>query len=351
MARIPRPDDPSQPEDALHRAQAYVLDDEGPVKVDADIEKHISEADYWATDWRLRELEFEPNDRRAEHGKYMAALYKVCRDYGNQLLKPFPLGVARWLAQEAENVCGDLPSQILKRPEEGVQTTNFFQENQFGLLREEWLKQDKNPALILQALSLAKELETLPPGWVLDIMIEAGAKVYGSNGDLDFGEALRLTPKKIKEARSAQKKVWVADLVAEAVDADLTPDEAKELAIFEAEHVYGWLQYAPGTVQKYYELHVNERDGFGSSFMYSLDCNGLGTDQVYHSIRLPYWRKKVLKVRLEAYREAYEFNPATDGVGLDRAKRLKHVVRKTVDALRRNEPPMNKYDQYIESDF
>jgi hypothetical protein len=351
MPRIPHSDDPPPPDEDQPSSAGAQLGIEGSAEVSKRVEKHIRDADYWATDWRLNELKFEKKSRHDEQRIYLAALREVCLDYSNQTLKEFPLGIARWLAQEAENVCGDLPSQILKRPEEGVQTVSFVQENQFELLREEWLKQSRNPAFILQALSLAKEFGTLPPDWVLDLMIEAGAKVYGSDGDLDFGEALGLTPKKIKEARSAQKKVWVADLVAEAVDAGLTPAEAKELAIFEAEHVYGWPQYAPGTVQKYYEQHANERDGFGRSFMYSLGWYGLGSDWVYQSFRLPYWRRKVLKARLAAYREAYEFYPETNDVELDRAKRLPHVVGKTVDALRRNEPPKNMLDLYVESDF
>ena len=105
----------------------------------------------------------------------------------------------------------------------------------------------------------------------MDIITEAGAKVYHSDGDKDFGEALGLTPTKIKGVRAAQRKAWLADLVAEAIDARLSPAEARELAIFEAELVYGWPQYAPGSVQKYYEQHVSERNGFEQSFMYSLE--------------------------------------------------------------------------------
>ena len=158
MPKTSNPDDPLLSEDGQPRAPA------------ADIEKHIVEADYWATDWRLRELEFEPNARRAEHAKYMAALHKLCRDYTNQVLREFPLGVARWLAQESENVCDDLPSQVFKRPNEGIQTPNFVHENQFRLLWDEWEKQNHNPAIILQALSKARELGVLPPDWVLTLL-------------------------------------------------------------------------------------------------------------------------------------------------------------------------------------
>lgn len=351
MVRIPHPDDPPLPDGDHPPADRSSRMLEDLDEASSEIEEHIREADYWAKDWRLHELDFEREARLAEQLKYIVALREVCRDYDNQVLKEFPLGVARWLLQEAENVCSGVPSQILKCPEEGVRTASLAHDNWFEVTREEWGKQNQNPAFILQALSIAKEQDILPPNWVLNLLIEAGSKVYQSDGDMDFGEALGLTPKKIKEARSGQKKEWVADLVAEAVDAGLTPAEAKELAIFEAEHVYGWPQYAPSTVQKYYEQHANERDGFGRSFMYSLGWYGLGSDSVHQSIRLPYWRGKVLKARLAAYREAYEFYPETNDVELDRAKRLPHVVDKTVDALRRNEPPKNMFDQYIESDF
>ena len=167
MVKIPHPDDPLPTEEDLSREQNFALHGEEPVQVAAGIEKHIGEADYWATDWQLRELGFDPHARRAEHRKYMTALHKVCRDYSNGLLKRFPLGVARWLKQETENVCDGLPSQVLKRPNEGIQTPNFAHENQFDLLLEEWERQNHNPAIILQALSKAKELDVLPPDWVV----------------------------------------------------------------------------------------------------------------------------------------------------------------------------------------
>ena len=57
----------------------------------------------------------------------------------------------------------------------------------------------------------------------------------------------------------------------EALDADLSPIEARELAINEAEIVYGWQQYALGAAQKYYETHAGERNGFMQSFLYSFE--------------------------------------------------------------------------------
>ncbi|MBC8268058.1 MAG: hypothetical protein H8E36_04860 [Rhodospirillaceae bacterium] len=324
---------------------------EWPVEVSADIEEHIKDADSWATDWRLFELDFESETRQAEHQKYLAALHKVCSDYNNQVLKEFPLGVARWLAQEANNVCEDLPSQVLKCPEEGVSTANFAQENRFGIIREEWEKQDRNPAFILQALVIAKELGVQPPSWVLDPLIEAGVKVYKNNGALMFGEALGLTPNKIEKGRTRQRKMWIADLVAEAIDGNLSQSEAKELAIFEAEIVFGWQQYKPGTVQKYYEDYANEREGFSQSFMESLEWFELIEDPVFQSTRLPYWRRKVLLLRLEAYREAMEFYPDTKDAHLDRVKRHTHVTTKTIAGLRRNEPPRNSSEHFIDTDF
>ena len=251
------------------------------------------------------------------------------------------------MAQEAENVCNGLPSQVLKSPDECVQTANVFHENQFDHLRQEWEGQDKTPALVMQTLSKAKELGVLPPDWVLRLLIDAGSEVYESDGDKGFDKALGFTPKKIKEARTAQAKVWVADLVAEALDAGLSSTEAKELTIFEAELVYDWPQYAPSTVQKYYEKHADERDGFGRSFMYSLGRYGFGSDNVYHSIRLPLWRRKVLKARLEAYRDAVELYPDTCDSKLDRARRLPHVVEKTVAALRRHVPLKDQFGSFV----
>jgi hypothetical protein len=341
MARIPRSDEPPAPRSDVPETGEEPLHINAPTEASAEIEDHIRNVDFWADDWRLNELEFDSEPRQAEHRLYLAALRKLCLDYSNQVLREFPLGAARWLAQEAENVCDGLPSQILKRSQEAVRTPDFAQRNQFELLREEWEGQSHNPALILQALSLAKELGVFPPDWVLGIVIDAGAKAYKSGGDLGFDEALGLTPGKIKEARSAQKKVWIADLVAEAVDAGLKQADARELAVFEVEYVYGWGTYTLGTVQKYYELDTSDREGFSQSFMYSLGWYGFRSDPVYQSFRLPYWRRKVLEVRLAAYREAYEFFPETGDIGLDRAQRLPHVVRKTVESLRRNQPPKN----------
>ncbi len=173
MPKLPHPD------------RALSSSDEGesifidlPVEATPEIEEHIRHADHWAADWRLCELDFEQESRRSEHRKYLSALHKVGQDYSNQVLGEFPPGVARWLAQEAENVCNGLPSQVLKSPDECVQTANVFHENQFDHLRQEWEGQDKNPALVLQTLSKAKELGVLPPDWVLRLLIDAGSKVY-----------------------------------------------------------------------------------------------------------------------------------------------------------------------------
>ena len=151
MPRIPRPGE-NVP---LQEGEAW-LHDELPLEADHAIEKLILDADSWASDWRLRELAFETDARMIEHREYTSALRKVCKDYSNQVLKSFPLGVARWLAQETTNIFDDLPSQLFKRPQEGVRTANFAQENQFKLIHEEWVKQNNNPAFVLQALSIAK---------------------------------------------------------------------------------------------------------------------------------------------------------------------------------------------------
>ena len=111
MARLPHPNDKPQV------AENSVYEFRGP-EVDrfSELEEHIQNADHWASDWGLRELKFEAKARRAEHGVYIAALQKVCHDYGQRTLKTFPVGVARWLSNEAGNVCRDLPSQVLKKP-------------------------------------------------------------------------------------------------------------------------------------------------------------------------------------------------------------------------------------------
>ena len=66
----------------------------------------------------------------------------------------------------------------------------------------------------------------------------------------------------------------------EALDADLSPIEVRELAINEAEIVYGWQQYARGSVQKYYETHAGERNDFMQSFLYSFEWFDLCGDDV-----------------------------------------------------------------------
>lgn len=346
MIRLPHPDD--KPSPSRYPLSGFIPPSSEPP---AWLEEQIRNADSWTQDWELNELNIETVARQSDHRKYIIALHNVCQNYYVRALNKFPLGIARWLAKEAENVCRGLPSQVLKSPDEGTRTANFAHENQFALLRNEWEAQNRNPALILQTLARARELKVIPPNWVVDLLVEAGSKVYESDGNICFDEALGLTPKKIKEARSAHKKVWIAELVAEAVDAKLSPTEARELAIFEAELVYGWSQYAPSTVQKYYETHADERNGFERSFFYSFDWYGSDSDDVRHSIRLPYWRRKVLKVRLEAYREAIELHPDSDDHQLIRVQRLSHIVSQTIAALRRRSPPKNTDADFIKTDY
>jgi hypothetical protein len=343
MVKAPHPNDKRR--SYLYVATGY------RAEANEEILEHIRDADSWAEYWGINELRLEGEAMRAEHQKYLVALHKVCSDYSDGTLSKFPFGVARWLAQEAEKVCDRLPSRVLKHPEEGAKTADFAQENLFDLVRGEWEKLDRNPQLILQALSIAKEKGVLPPDWVLDLIVEAGAKVYRSDGRIDFGTALGLTPKIGNGVRSGRMKEWVGDLVAEGIDGGLSHAEARELAIFEAELVLGWSQYKHDTVQKYYETHTGDRLGFGRSFMLSLDWHGHIADPVYQSGELPFWRRKVLKARLEAYRDSEElFLDKGNGKSL-RAEKVDHVVSKTVSALKRNQPPKDRFDDFIVSDF
>ena len=160
-----------------------------------------------------------------------------------------------------------------------MQTANLGQSNQFAVLREDWEAQERNQALLLHTLHKAPEFDVSPPDWAIEQLVNAGAKVYETNGEVGFEEALGLTPK-IKFALSDQKKQSVADLVGEALDAGLSPIEARELAINEAEIVCGWQQYAPSAVQKYYKTHAGERNGFMQSFLYSFEWFDLCGDEV-----------------------------------------------------------------------
>jgi len=329
MVRLPHPSDKPRSQEQFSKFLRI------PTEINPELEEHINNADYWATDWELRELEFEKDARQAEHGMYIEALHKVCRDYCHNTLSIFPLGVARWLEKEVEKVLRYSPSQLIKSSIEGTQTANFGHSNQFELLREEWEAQERNPALILQTLHKAQEIGVTPPDWAIEQLVNAGAKVFETSGDIGFEEALGLTPRKIKFALSDQKKQSIADLVAEALDAELSPIEARELAIYEAEIVYGWQQYAPGTVQKYYETHAGERNGFMQSFLYSFEWFDLIGDEVFQSIGLPAWRKQVLKLRLQAYREAMDLFSQNDDRQRSREQRLRHVTSRTVAALRR----------------
>ena len=256
----------------------------------------------------------------------------------------FPYSVAEWLALEAEKTCDGLPSQLLKRPDEAVKSAGFHHENAFNLIRKQWERAKGNPAFILRALTYARDENVSPPDWVLDSLIEAGSKVYESDGAVEFGEALGFTPKKINAARTTERKLALAELVAEGIDAELSPHDARELAIAEAEIVYGWIQFAPSTVQKYYEKFADEREGFSETFRLSLKWYDYNQDPVYKSFMLPFWRRKVLKTRLCAYREAQEADN-------NRQQTLQLVVDKTVGALNRTPPPKDRFGHFIESDF
>ena len=85
--------------------------------------------------------------------------------------------------------------------------------------------------------------------------------------------------------------------------------------------------------------------------MYSLEWYGLASDPVYHSIRLPFWRKKVLKIRLESYHTSFESFADSEDAQHDRTQRLAYVVSKTVAALRRNKPQTNNLGYFVETDF
>ena len=129
---------------------------------------------------------------------YIAALHEVCRGYCHHALNTFPLGIARWLEKEVEKVFRNSPSQIIKSPIEGTQTANLGQSNQLAVLREDWEAQDRNPALLLHTLHKAREFDVSPPDWAIEQLVNAGARVYETNGEVGFEEALGLTPPKNK---------------------------------------------------------------------------------------------------------------------------------------------------------
>ena len=201
MVRIPGPD-----EKVLSEASSKFPLFEPALETTHAVNKHIDDADHWATDWELRELKFERDARQTEHGMFIAALHKVCRDCCRHALNTFPLGVARWLEKEIEKVFRNLPSQILKSPIEGTQTANLGQSNQFEVLREDWGAKDRIPALLLQTPHKAREFDFTPPDWAIEQLVNAGARVFETNGEVGFEEALGLTPRKIKFALSDQKK-------------------------------------------------------------------------------------------------------------------------------------------------
>ena len=141
------------------------------------------------------------------------------------------------------------------------------------------MRKQKDLAFALTKME-AREFDVTPPDWAIEQLVNAGARVFETNGEVGFEEALGLTPRKIKFALSDQKKQSIADLVGEALDADLSPIVTRELAINEAEIVCGWQQYAPGAVQKYYKTHAGERNGFMQSFLYSFEWFDLCGDEV-----------------------------------------------------------------------
>ena len=97
MVRIPRPS-----EKVLSEASSKFPLFEPALETPHAIKEHIANADHWATDWELRELEFERDARQTEHGMYIAALHEVCRGYCHHAFNTFPLGIARWLEKEVE---------------------------------------------------------------------------------------------------------------------------------------------------------------------------------------------------------------------------------------------------------
>ena len=163
MVRIPRPD-----EKVLSEASSKFPLFEPALETTHAVNEHIDDADHWATDWELRELEFERDARQTEHGMFIAALQKDCQGYCRHALNTFPLGVARWLEKEIEKVFRNSPSQIIKSPIEGKQTANLGQSNQFEVLRNDWGAQGRNQALLLQTLHKAREFDVSPPDWAIE---------------------------------------------------------------------------------------------------------------------------------------------------------------------------------------
>ena len=122
MVRLPHPSDkPRSPE---HSVSKFL---EITAEISPELEERIQNADWWVSDWELRELEFERDARQTEHGMYIAALHEVCRGYCQHTLNTFTLGIARWLEKEVEKVDDNL--ELSKEVEFGDDEFNEVLEN------------------------------------------------------------------------------------------------------------------------------------------------------------------------------------------------------------------------------
>lgn len=308
-------------------------------------------ADHWFV---LNNLSGGKEKKLALRQQFLTEISNALSDSAEFPRKALPVGVANLLSEECDAASNEEASSLFKSAAEALRSPDSAQTAIFAIKYCEWQKSEQNPAYIFQTLSIAYELNILPPLWVIDALLKAGNRVYQSDGEVGFDEALRNKPGKIKRARDHEKKCCVANMMAEAKAADLPAMDCCELINFEIESVFGWENYTPSTLQKYYEkYHTDDKFGFGRSFQQSFVLAGYEKTPEYHSHYLHFWRRKVLKARLEAYREIFENVGQKDVEFLERIAEITHfVARKTASALSRNQPSRHpKTSGFLESDY
>jgi hypothetical protein len=301
----------------------------------------------WYAEWGMNHLQNDPEKREETYQSFLVALRETCHEYISGFSDGFPIGVAEWLSKEADAALNGYPSHLLKRPEEASRTPKDYDENSFDELERLWQEGGQSFAYVVKAMSHANEHGILPPSWVLGPILTAATKVMGDRekgDDTKFDDALAFSPRRdFRKADTSRKKAAHVALMAEAIDAKMEHKDARELTLFEVTTVYGWKAYEEDTLQTYYEKIqdiTSKRDGFGETFLISLQVCGYVREDVIHSFRLPSWRRIVLQIRLDAYRMA-------DADGLSRTDAIIFVTKKTVAALKNNLPLQDEQGDFI----
>ena len=199
--------------------------------------------------------------------------------------------------------------------------------NIFAKFKNQWEQADYDPAFILLVAAYAHEHDITMPDWAANALRDAAAKTYNSNGDMSIEQGLGITKGVKKKRMETAKKEVVADISQEVIEAGLSFDETRELTNLEIEYVFGFEPYESQVIDQYRQKHHTGRNGLAYLLVHSFGMTPPYDPDVFvHLLSSGESRRKLCRVRLEAYRNAIAEN-------IPEKKILKHVNEVSVRKL------------------